>query len=207
MTVKKDGIPTLYRGTRYRSRLEARWAAFFDNVGWPYDYEPLDLAGYVPDFVLTLPKADVLVEVKPVFRRGDIGEAVFEKISRSGWQKEALILGAAPLPEGPSRAMGDAALGWLGQPSWDRDEGGNYWRAVGSALPEDHVGPWSFTWCEAPLSKCAECRRVSFYSDTYSYHCRVHGCYDGDHLLGKFYDLEDAWADAANATQWSRAAI
>ena len=32
--------PTLYNGRRYRSRLEARWAAFFDLVRWPFEYEP-----------------------------------------------------------------------------------------------------------------------------------------------------------------------
>lgn len=26
--------PTLYRGVEYRSRLEARWAAFFTEIGW-----------------------------------------------------------------------------------------------------------------------------------------------------------------------------
>jgi hypothetical protein len=28
------GIPTFYRARRFRSRIEARWAAFFDQVGW-----------------------------------------------------------------------------------------------------------------------------------------------------------------------------
>jgi hypothetical protein len=27
-------IPTRYRNTNFRSRLEAKWAAFFDIVGW-----------------------------------------------------------------------------------------------------------------------------------------------------------------------------
>ena len=27
-------IPTTYAGVRFRSRLEARWAAFFDLCGW-----------------------------------------------------------------------------------------------------------------------------------------------------------------------------
>ncbi|HEV8716164.1 MAG TPA: hypothetical protein VGX03_25480 [Candidatus Binatia bacterium] len=59
------GIPTLYNNRRYRSRLEARWAAFFDLVGWQYEYEPFDLKGWIPDFLLHGAKHDVLVEVKP----------------------------------------------------------------------------------------------------------------------------------------------
>jgi len=36
-------IQTTYRGIRFRSRTEARWAAFFDELGWPWEYEPHDL--------------------------------------------------------------------------------------------------------------------------------------------------------------------
>lgn len=57
-------IATLYSGIEYRSRLEARWAAFFDEIGWRHTYEPFDGDGYIPDFLIhgTRP---LLVEVKP----------------------------------------------------------------------------------------------------------------------------------------------
>jgi hypothetical protein len=42
--------PTKYNGVQYRSRLEARWAAFFDLIEWKHEYEPIDLPGWVPDF-------------------------------------------------------------------------------------------------------------------------------------------------------------
>jgi len=50
-------IETLYRGYRFRSRLEARWAVFFDELDVTWDYEPqgfdLGKAGwYLPDFWL-----------------------------------------------------------------------------------------------------------------------------------------------------------
>src|SRR6266511_5781249 len=32
-------IETVYRGYRFRSRLEARWAVFFDTLGVRYEYE------------------------------------------------------------------------------------------------------------------------------------------------------------------------
>lgn len=59
-------IPTRYNGVNFRSRLEARWAAFFDLVGWRWEYEPIDLKGWAPDFIIKLPIADVYAEVKPV---------------------------------------------------------------------------------------------------------------------------------------------
>lgn len=64
-------IPTVYRGRQYRSRLEARWAAFFDALGWKHEYEPYDLHGWVPDFMLHGRCSDgrprpILCEVKPI---------------------------------------------------------------------------------------------------------------------------------------------
>lgn len=60
-------IETVYNGYRFRSRLEARWAVFFDAAGIKYEYEPegyeVDGTRYLPDFYL--PELDVHVEVKP----------------------------------------------------------------------------------------------------------------------------------------------
>lgn len=44
--------PTLYNGVLFRSRLEARWAAFFDLCKIEWQYEPVDLHGWTPDFRL-----------------------------------------------------------------------------------------------------------------------------------------------------------
>ena len=48
-------IETVYNGYRFRSRLEARWAVFFDALGVEYEYEPEGFklpSGkcYLPDF-------------------------------------------------------------------------------------------------------------------------------------------------------------
>jgi hypothetical protein len=59
-------IETEYNGYRFRSRLEARWAVFFDTLGIEYQYEKegFDLNGmwYLPDF--WLPKQDCFIEIK-----------------------------------------------------------------------------------------------------------------------------------------------
>ena len=93
-----QGIPTWYAGVRFRSRLESRWAAFFDLVGWPWLYEPLDLAGYIPDFLLPLgwggEEKPLLVEVKPAQYVTEL-PAYASKILSSGWDGEALIVGGA----------------------------------------------------------------------------------------------------------------
>jgi len=60
-------IPTAYNGVTFRSRLEARWAVFFDMLGVPWLYEQeghqLPSGWYLPDFLL--PRADVWIELKP----------------------------------------------------------------------------------------------------------------------------------------------
>ena len=60
-------IETVYNGRRFRSRLEARWALFFDIANIKYEYEPegfeTDESKYLPDFYL--PDFDLYVEVKP----------------------------------------------------------------------------------------------------------------------------------------------
>jgi hypothetical protein len=50
-------IETSYKGYRFRSRLEARWAVFFDALGVSWDYEPEgydlgELGWYLPDFFI-----------------------------------------------------------------------------------------------------------------------------------------------------------
>lgn len=61
-------IETRYKGYRFRSRLEARWAVFFDTLGirWEYEPEGYQLANgtyYLPDF--WLPELAALIEIKP----------------------------------------------------------------------------------------------------------------------------------------------
>ena len=61
-------IETRYKGYRFRSRLEARWAVFFDALKIKWDYEPegfelKDGGRYLPDFFLSDHK--LWVEIKP----------------------------------------------------------------------------------------------------------------------------------------------
>jgi hypothetical protein len=59
-------IQTNYAGCHFRSRLEARWAVFLDNLGVPWQYEPegfdLGHTWYLPDFYL--PTLGAWYEVK-----------------------------------------------------------------------------------------------------------------------------------------------
>jgi hypothetical protein len=61
-------IETIFKGYRFRSRLEARWTIVFDALGikWEYEMEGFVLSNkekYLPDFYL--PQFDCFAEVKP----------------------------------------------------------------------------------------------------------------------------------------------
>lgn len=71
-------IETTYKGYRFRSRLEARWAVAFDacGVSWTYEEEGFDLGErvgwYLPDFRLDFgrtPDLNPTIEIKPLSAR------------------------------------------------------------------------------------------------------------------------------------------
>lgn len=70
-----DWVSHTYAGVEFKSRLEARWARFFDALGAPWEYEPrtFRMRGqewqYTPDF--HLPEERLWVEVKGRFIRDD----------------------------------------------------------------------------------------------------------------------------------------
>ena len=63
-------IPTEFAGVKFRSRLEARWAVYFDDLCLEWRFEPegyqLKSGWYVPDFFLPeVGESGVFIEVKP----------------------------------------------------------------------------------------------------------------------------------------------
>ena len=90
-------IETEYNGYKFRSRIEARWAVFFDVLGIEYEYEKegfdLNGIGYLPDF--WLPDLSTWVEIK-----GDIPTAneleKCEKLSKYSGNCVFLLSGGIP---------------------------------------------------------------------------------------------------------------
>lgn len=68
-----NAIETEYKGYRFRSRLEARWAVAFDAMGIKYEYEPEgfvlnDGSKYLPDFrLLNVRHSSYFNEFEPMY--------------------------------------------------------------------------------------------------------------------------------------------
>ncbi len=99
-----QAIETEYNGYIFRSRLEARWAIFFDALGIEYQYESEGYKGiddlyYLPDFYL--PEENVYVEVKPTDEKlRDDWKKILAAIDYDATpvSKGLLILGDIPNP-------------------------------------------------------------------------------------------------------------
>jgi hypothetical protein len=175
---RQRGIPTLYRGVRFRSRTEARWAAFFDELGWQWLYEPHDLEAYVPDFALLF-DAPLLVEVKSALTLDEL-VAHERKIESSGWRGEALIVGAAPWDLDSAQPL----VGWFGE-------------------RQRIAGALEWTWGDARLFECLSCGSPSVLAACGSWRCRVCGEGEGNEHVGAVLSTVSAkWAQATNRVQW-----
>jgi hypothetical protein len=77
-------IETIYKGYRFRSRLEARWAVFFDALGIQWEYEPegFDVDGerYLPDFFIKLEDEWFIVEIKHKGYKPSLKDNVWKSI-------------------------------------------------------------------------------------------------------------------------------
>lgn len=87
-----------YRGVRFRSTLESRYAEFFDYIGWRWEYEPFFLKNYLPDFIVKFPCGiDVLLEIKPWDNAKDLIIDASSKLWKSGWNGAWCIFGTGNL--------------------------------------------------------------------------------------------------------------
>lgn len=98
-------IETRYNGYRFRSRLEARWAVFFDTLGVRYEYEKEgyelgELGYYLPDF--WLPVQQLWVEIKGKAPTDEEVQRLLKLAGSVQWCDAILFSG--PIPAGSEQA-------------------------------------------------------------------------------------------------------
>lgn len=181
-----NAIETTYRGYKFRSRLEAKWACVFDQIKWKWEYEPVDLDGYIPDFYVDFGRDQFFIEIKPSMKAEDLDSA-YEKAERAiQHQARILVLG-----------------GSIGSPSSDQQR----WELVALMEAGFECGGTD----DVYLAGCPTCRRhvpLTMYGQ-WGFPC----CSSDTHADHKHYNyelpadvvgIERAWAFAHNETKWAR---
>lgn len=130
-------IETQYKGYRFRSRLEARWAVFFDAMKWRWEYEKegfnIDGLNYLPDF--WLPDVNSFVEVKPYDPKG----IELQKIKALAKSKRVIV--ATGTPEAVPYLM-------YGYDSEDDEGGGDYLTCILFTDYKGQLGNVFYTWSD-----------------------------------------------------------
>ena len=145
-------IETYYKGYRFRSRLEAKWAVFFDTLGikWEYEAEGVDLGNglyYLPDFYL--PDSKQFFEVKGVMN--DVDQ---DKVN-------------ALIDKGYSVTVGYSDGKFVSCDLFGEETDGK--RIFVPAQDQSWLG------------KCYSCGKYFFTGSIGTYECQCCGYYDGDH--------------------------
>lgn len=177
-----SGITTIYNGVKFRSILEAKWARFFDLVGWEYEYEPFELNGWIPDFLI-IGKGkhnNVFCEVKPITTFNETYATQFQKaleFDNVFKHNDLLMLGCTLPSQGKY-----AHLGWMGAVD----------KKINKRL-------WGF----APIIGVNDSPVLGFCHSRASYHDRISGIYTGQ--WGDYSPKEEVlrlWKRASNDTRW-----
>lgn len=201
-------IPTKYAGVQFRSRLEARWAAFFDLAKWTWEFEPPEEIGWLPDFLLIGADHVIKVEVKPIQWVGDdyavtrqaTAIAELDKVRRyvadqsapycpscaKKHHEDVLVLGAYPHFFEQIHIVSTAMLGvFLGEQWHEPELGGRQSDIAG--LGGGHTP-----------------RILDFYAHYGCFEYRMGGEYDSDrHLLPcDQVTVQRMWRQAGNIVQW-----
>jgi len=178
-------IETRYNGVNFRSRLEAKWAAMFDLLGWRWDYEPIDFNGWIPDFAIYGKYAPTFVEIKPVVA---FPEDIAIKMWSSGCQDEMLLLGMTCPIDSDFYGI---AFGWHCDRQWVEGEA---------------------CWESAVFGKWIEGQgQIGFCNSSYWYQDRISGGYDGGHFGAMSvhphkilqHQILQLWREAGNISRWN----
>jgi hypothetical protein len=179
---------SVFRGITFRSRLEARWAAFFTQIGWTWVYEPFAGRSYIPDFLIQ-GSAPLLVEVKPYATAAEfMPECARVAHALEGWAHHIAVFGLSPFLE-------------LGQSILYEDSPGLY-AAGPSAWGEQDSEECALAW-----ATCAEpCGRTIVWHRRDAYTGIPCGHHDGDHHLRGVQrtgvDVRTGWLLAGEETRW-----
>jgi hypothetical protein len=155
-----SALPTWFKGTLYRSRLEASWAQFFDENGFEFQYEPQGFLCsskyYLCDFLVKLFRHEwCWVEVKPTmdFDRSkviDFTASICHLPEDCGYPSSGLFVFVGKPSNHTVISLISGRSGDCPEDGWPTEWPNCSKEVIGT------IGPWSFIWCP-------ECCKYRFY--------------------------------------------
>jgi hypothetical protein len=148
-------IETRYAGCRFRSRLEARWAVFFDHLGVRWEYEPegyrLNSGPYLPDFLLRGLTGDASNDGRTWFevKHEEVGEDVRWRELAAVTHGVVVVAFGMPDPRDDLIIHPSRGNGWMEMYAWD----GEFYM---TGENEYSVGWDNFR----GFNQCAKCKQV-----------------------------------------------
>lgn len=155
-------IETTYKGYKFRSRTEARWAVFFDSLGLQWEYEPegFDLGSgvrYLPDFKVFYPGREGMGSHETYWRWFEV-KPDLALISPDEWLKLSLFAKHEPhffILDGAPSLRTYLPFSWvfglsedgvdppiLPHPTREMIEDAKSWDRQGAILWCSHERPW-----------------------------------------------------------------
>ena len=175
------GIPTKYNGMQMRSGVEAKYAAFFDKLGWRWGYETREFPGWISDFTLYGPRFMTFVEVKPIHK---FDARVADKMKRAAPNESILLVGLSPFPSWNCSA-GCTLIGWspCTMPGFE-----DLWveTHLGQTYTDTKAGPHDLYQPEGSWDETLILQERS----------------DSIHDVDLEYVMENIWNPAASSVQW-----
>lgn len=108
--VAPNAIPTTYKGVTFRSKLEARWAVFFDTLGIEWEYEP---QGYKIGYSYVDGQKRFLMSNGEIDYKDDVTEVSWRAILER-WEEKGITV----IEELPPLGDLDPALEWYLPDFW-----------------------------------------------------------------------------------------
>jgi hypothetical protein len=178
----KWSIPERYKGIDMRSRLEVKYAKFFDahRMEWAYEPEGFQILGvrYLPDFYL--PAIKTIVEVKGVLDSSDIVK--LGSLVPAAAKNDVMTILAEP---------GEPVKWRLCHPTPEMERTAQFDPVIRD------ICDWPFTASDinddAALVKCAACGRWYFIDSSASWQCMACGAYNGNMTFEMVHPGSSGW--------------
>jgi hypothetical protein len=106
----------IYNNFNFKTKLEARWAAFFDLAGWEWYTNPKSVDDWSPDFWVKFPCShsecggyhSLLVAVLPLDKVSDFGQ---HPCTRHAWGIQGYVDGGAAFGASPNATRWEISHG------------------------------------------------------------------------------------------------